>query len=106
MKKIYTLLLLVCVSAFSFAQTKSFQSSTLLHRSNHVPQVKAAALGDTLFLFDGNSFYITNPDDQTNFDFLNQDVDELIPAQSANGWESDWNFFARKPVKKKIKWIH
>lgn len=90
MKKLYTLLSVLCLCSFAIAQTK-MSHPVSLNNYHNVPQVKAAALGDTLFLFDGQNFYITNPDDQTNFDFLNQDVDQLTPAQQ--GYTSDWLFF-------------
>ena len=91
MKKLYTLLFLLCLGYFSFAQNKMFQSSTI-QKHHHAPVVQAEALGDTLFLFDGQFFYVTNANDQTDFDFLNEDDDGNTPYNTPD-WTSDWNFF-------------
>ncbi len=92
MKKIYLSILGVCLSVAVFAQAKSYNmgGKQFYH---HTPKVSAAAPGDTLFLFDGNGFFITNPDDQNDFAYANTDVDGLTPYNAQSGWESDFNFF-------------
>lgn len=97
MKKIYLLTMTVCMGATAFAQSLGLpakqSTNTTAKVYQHTPQVKAAALGDTLFLFDANSFYITNTDDQNDFAYENVDVDGLTPYNSSLGVESDWNFY-------------
>jgi len=79
MNKIFTLSASLLVAGSCFAQTKSTPSS--LHNAiNHTTHAKknafTAAAGDTLFFFDGSSFYGDTPTvDFNNFNSENVDVD-------------------------------
>jgi hypothetical protein len=81
MNKIFTLSASLLVASSCFAQTKSTPSS--LHNAiNHTTHAKknafTAAAGDTLFFFDGSSFYGDTPTVDFNiFNFENVDNDGL-----------------------------
>ena len=57
--------------------------------------IKSKITDDTLFIFDGNSFFLNNTQDQTDFNWTNYDGDSLTPHPDmvAEGWTSDFNFW-------------
>jgi hypothetical protein len=83
MKKLYTLASLLLVGGALSAQNIAAQKGQLLpNQTQHMaaPSVTPAALGDTLFYFDGYTFYVTDPNDVATFDFANDDIDSKTMA--------------------------
>lgn len=100
MKKIYFSLIALCIGSVAFAQSsgqpaRKVNSNAVAYPLN--PQVKSAALGDTLLFFDGNSFYITDPTDAADFASEFVDVDQLVPAVSQ--YTTEWmGFYSVDPA--------
>jgi hypothetical protein len=94
MKKIYFLLLFSFCSTILFAQTRTGQNLNVTPNTKSISVTSSTAktIGDTLMYFNGNGFYV-NPTDQTAFDYLNEDMDGLVPHNAASGTTSKWMFW-------------
>lgn len=88
MVKIYTLLAFFSIGlsvSAQQAQTRSTSENINIGTRTSATQRTGEAEGDTLFYFDGSSYYVTNPADTTLFDFLNEDLDNQTVASNVSG---------------------
>ncbi|MDQ3192598.1 MAG: T9SS type A sorting domain-containing protein [Bacteroidota bacterium] len=97
MKKIFTLLFaLFCTWLCSYTIAQQAKSPTTIKVSEREVSVNlntSRAQRDTLFLFDGQQFFI-NPQDQPDFEFLILDGDSVDPdpSMALAGWQSEFMF--------------
>ena len=91
MRKLIPLLFLLITTSTTFAQKVNSFIPTRLE--NNPTVLNKSAEGDTVFFFDGNYFLFgQDSEDGDDFDFINVDFDEQIPAAS-DTYDSDWMFF-------------
>jgi len=94
MKKFTLVMLFLVCATVIFAQSRTGQntSATPINKEIGVNAQMNKALGDTLFYFDGAYFYV-NATDEAAFNFVNEDMDGLVPYNAGSGWTSDWMVF-------------
>ena len=104
MRKIYFLFSALLITSFGCAQYKVGNGPVKSVRIHQTPEIHKLnntnkAVGDTLFFFDGQGFYISDSNDQNDFILNNEDYDGYQPAASTT-WPSDfiYSFYSTDPA--------
>jgi hypothetical protein len=93
MKKLYTLCLLLAISAGAFAQNaRMIQHSGNNHAANQIGNVHTQALGDTLLYIPFLNIFV-NPTDQTNFTYATEDLDGFTTNSTYMWPTADYAYF-------------